>query len=457
MNHRKLAATAAVAALVAHGYAFAAVSQEEAKKLGTDLTQFGAEKAGSADGSIPAYSAKRITPPSDYKPGSGVFPDPYASEKPLYSVDAKDMAQYKQVLIPGVEHMLQAYPGFRLDVYPTHRDAYYPKWVLDNTVKNATTGQLTGSVEGDGVKDAYGGIPFPIPKNGYEVMWNYFLHSMPPSFSQRCTSLLVENNGHITLLGDFTSNNAYPFYDPSKTGLGDQYYSKQVSTGNAPSSQVGYNILLEYSINYSNADQLNWVYTPGQRRVRTAPEFAYDTPAANFGGVETYDEVYLLSGRLDRFDFKLVGKKEILVPYNEYKLADPSSDPAKFATPNYLNPDYVRWEKHRVWVVEATLKQGKRHVMSRRTYYVDEDSWQILATEGYDQSGKLYRIGLALPYMVYDKEYPFMASFSYFLTDLTKGSYFVNPMGPNGYVKVKDGSPDMSDYTPNRLASSGIR
>lgn len=455
MRYFKLAATAAAVTSCFLGSALAAVSADEAKALGTTLTEFGAVKAGNADGSIPAYTGGAINPPPSYKPESGRYPDPFANEKSLFSIDAKNMTQYEEFLIPGVQQMLRAYPGFRIDVYPSHRTASYPKWVLDNTLKNATTAQLTGSIEGDGVKDAYGGVPFPIPKNGYEVMWNYLLRPMPPQFVNRDDNLLVDAAGTVVLLGNFTNKNAYPFYDPTKTSLPDQYYLKQLDEGNAPSSQVGYNILLTYSINYSKADQLTWVYTPGQRRVRTAPEFSYDTPAANFGGVLTYDEIYLLAGRLDRFDFKLVGKKEIYTPYNAYKIQTAKESDA--ATPKYLNPDDVRWEKHRVWVVEATLKTGKRHVLSRRTYYVDEDSWLILATEGYDQSGKLYRLGLSLPFMVYNANFPFVSPFTYYLTDLTKGSYFFNPLGPSGYITVHDGAPDMGAFTPGRLGSSGVR
>lgn len=288
-------------------------------------------------------------------------------------------------------------------------------------------------------------------------MWNNFLRSMPSSFVYRGDNLMVDAAGNLTFLADFTNKEAYAFYDQSKSELPDNYYMKLFSEGNAPSSQVGYNTLLEYSMNYSKSDQLAWVYTPGQRRVRTAPDFSYDTPSANFGGALNYDEVYLLSGRLDRFNYKLIGKKEIYVPYNEYKLEQPSVTESSYATPKYVNPDYVRWEKHRVWVVEATLKPGKRHVLSRRTYYVDEDSWLILASEGYDQSGKLYRVGLSFPYLVYDNTFPFMAPFTYFLADLTKGSYFMNSLGQKGYITVHDGTPDMNQFTPERLGTAGIR
>lgn len=168
--------------------AIAAVTAEEAKQLGTTLTAFGAEKAASADGAIPEYAGGLTKPPADFVPNSGKWPDPFKDEKPLLSVNAANMAQYADQLTPGVQALLQRFPDYRLDVYPTHRTMHYPQWVLDNTAKNATSAKLVGKIEGDGVEGAFGGIPFPIPKSGYEVMWNaqlpFRIESMPACASR---------------------------------------------------------------------------------------------------------------------------------------------------------------------------------------------------------------------------------------------------------------------------------
>ncbi|MDB5982096.1 MAG: hypothetical protein JWQ69_3111 [Pseudomonas sp.] len=439
------------------GAAFSAVTPDEAKQLGgAKLTEFGAERAGNADGSIPAYTGGMTAAPAGYDPTSGKLFDPFPNEKSLFRIDAKNMDKYKENLTPGVIAMMQQYPDFHIDVYPTHRTAAYPKWVLDNTVKNATTAELTGKVEGDGVKNAYAGLPFPIPKNGYEAIWNYSLRWQPPFWLFRNDSWLV-TPGHKTLLGNFTNYMGLSYYDNTKTSLTDPYYFKQLDIGNAPSSQVGYNLLLSFSGNYGDADQLNWVYTPGQRRVRVAPEFTYDTPAANFGGALTYDEVFLYSGRNDRFDFKIVGKKEMYIPYNVGKPNAVGVTTDAFNTPNFPNPDLLRWEKHRVWEVEATLKSGKRHILSKRVFFLDEDSWNIAATDGYDQAGKLYRIGFGLPTPIVDAKTPFLLGLSYFLIDLTKSVYFNAWVGPQNEVRVLDKPLDTVMFTPQQLAAKGIR
>ena len=432
-------------------------AESDASALGDKLTEFGAEKAGNADGSIPAYTGGLTTPGAGYKEGSTVYPDPFANEKPSLVIDSRNYAQYAAELSAGQIALLKKYPEYRMEVYPTHRTAPYPTWVLKNTVANAARAKLVGPVAGDGVEGAYGGIPFPVPKNGYEVMWNFFLHWAAPGRVARNEHYLVQPDGGRTLLGIFTSNYANRYYDPSATSLPDPYFLKVLSVGHAPSSQIGYNVVLSSSINYGQADILNWVYTPGQRRVRTAPEFSYDTPAANFGGALTHDESRMFSGRMDRFDFKLVGKKELFVPYNVYKPFMPSTTVESFATAKFPNPSMIRFEKHRVWVVEATLKKGQRHIMSRKTFYVDEDSWVVNEVDEYDQSAQLYRVIANYPSVIYDPVAPYVTEARYSIIDLPKGSYFLTAEIGSGYEKSNAKLPDLFKFTAAGLVSMGVR
>ena len=448
---------ALLTALQGSGNAFAASDADSAKSLGTTLTEFGAERAGSADGSIPAYAGGLTEAAPGYKVGSTVYPDPFANEKPILTIDSKNMAEHEANLSAGQIAMFKKYPDYRMEIYPTHRTAPYPAWVLKNTLANATKAHLVGTIEGDGVTGAYGGVPFPAPKNGYEVMWNFYLHWMSAGRVVRNESYLVEPDGGRTLLGTFTGTYGNRYYDPDATSVPDLYYLKQLEIGNAPSSQVGYNLILSYSLNYGEADILNWLYTPGQRRVRTAPEFTYDTPAANFDGALTYDEVGMFSGRMDRFDFKLIGRKEIYVPYNVYKPFMPTTPEESFLTGKFPNSSMVRFEKHRVWVVEATLKAGQRHIMSRRTFYVDEDSWIVNEVDEYDHAGQLYRIGVNYPSVIYDPTAPYLTDARYSFVDLTKGSYFFGGEFGTGYEKSGPGLPDMSRLTPAGLLSAGMR
>ena len=463
MNNKKRFSIPLAAISLAVGAAMLSLQALADTTLGGEvLTRFGAEKAGNADGSIPAYTGGLTDIPASYVPGSGQFPNPFADEKPIAVVNAANMKEHEEFLTPTIKHFMEKFPDFYINVYPTHRTMKYPEWVLENTESNAQTAKLVGNVPADGVEGAYGGIPFPVPENGNEVIWNFLLHYRPAWSEWLCSNYVVRPNGSVTNVGIFDGYVMNTFYDRTRSELKDPYFFQYLSMGVGPASQVGYNIILTNSANYSEANNLSWVYTPGQRRVRTAPEFSYDTPAANFGGAVLYDEINMFAGRQDRFDFKLIGKEEKYVPYNVYRSAE-GEIPTKeeYLTANYSNPEYQRFEKHRVWVVEATLKDGARHAVPTKRFYVDEDSWIILEVAGYDRAGELYRVGLNYPFFAYDPEMPVMNFLPYEVYDLKKGSYMstnnVNERQNQYRFTFNEAIRDRSILDPNRMSARGIR
>ena len=177
-------------------------------------------------------------------------------------------------------------------------------------------------------------------------------------------------------------------------------------------------------LNQSASPRMAWQYLPGQRRVRRAPQVAYDTPDSGAGGTATFDQSYVFNGALDRYDWKLVGKKEVYIPYNNYQADIVSLD--ELLTPHHLNPDHVRFELHRVWVIEATLKQGKRHSIARRTIYFDEDSWVASMSDNYDGHDNLWR--LAITTMKNNYELPGVVQRLNQFYDFTLDFYCINPL-----------------------------
>jgi hypothetical protein len=452
-------AAAGLVALYGTG-TFAAVSPDEAKQLGgSTLTAFGAEKAGSADGSIPAYTGGLTQPPAGFVPNSGKWPDPFKDEKPLFSVTAANMAQHAEVLTPGVQALLKRFDDYRVDVYPTHRTMHYPQWVLDNTAKNATSAKLVGKVEGDGVEGAFGGVPFPIPKSGYEVMWNALLsYQRIESDSRNLGAYLVDTAGGRTELPVLNYIEYRPYYDQANQSSFKGIYERAWVTTLTPPTTAGTAVLIDYPSNYSVADQTTWAYMPAQRRTRMAPDYKYDTPAANYGGVSFWDEAAIFRGRMDRFDFKLIGKKEMIVPYNEYRYAQMSAN--DMFGPKHLKPEAVRWERHRVWVVEATRKPDARHAYSKRVFYIDEDGWNFLETDGYGQDGKLWRVGFMYPLYYYDGGGGVFSSGALGFYDLEKGNYFATfAYGQNGspLLRVYDKQQSPNLFTPAGMAGTGLR
>lgn len=441
-------------ALTVTGAAHAAVSPDQAAKLGTSLTGVGAEKAGNADGSIPEYSGGLTTAPASYQKGSSFRPDPFAGETPRVVISGKNAAEHASKLTATTQELLKRFPSFRVDVFPTHRTVALPQRLLDNTAKNAVgTKSLEGGVA---LENALPGVPFPIPNDGYEAMWNHLLRYQGHAISLKYDSWNVDSSGHATLATTGTGYLEYPLYDPARTEPAKEsdIFFKTKLYYQGPARRAGEAILVQDAVNPLKQPRRAWQYLPGVRRVKLAPDIAYDTPNPGAAGSSTYDDAWVFNGALDRYDFKLVGKQEMYVPYNTYKL-NYHEKAADVTTPNHINPDLVRWELHRVWVVEATLKPGKRHIYSKRTFYLDEDSWIALASDEYDANGQLYRGSFAHMAYSYDVQAP--NADNHMIYDLVTGSYNINGFyGPHGGVKYIEPL-SKAQWSPDSLAGTGIR
>ena len=381
-------------------YSFAGVSPDEAAKLGTTLTGVGAEMAGNKDGTIPAYSGGLTKPPAGYKEDSGVYIDPFLGEKPLFSINAQNMAQYADKLTEGAKFMMSKHPTFRIDVYMTHRTVAFPEHVLKNTAENAVKAATSNG--GLTVNNAWAGYPFPIPKDGFEVMWNHMMRYTGRAYSERYGVYVVDANGTPRLSQGTLLVSELPYYDKDSTIYDKDVYWKSRWHFIAPpriNGEMG--MVMDY-VDLYNKHRVAYQYLPGQRRVKLAPEIGFDTPVASQSGVSCYDEQQNYNGSMERYEMKLVGKKEVYIPYNDYDLAFSKRSMDQVMGPKHLNPDPIRWELHRVWVVEGTLKPGARHIYKTRRFYLDEDSWNVAAAETYDNQGSMFRIQFGFQVPMYD-------------------------------------------------------
>ncbi|MDB5869249.1 MAG: hypothetical protein JWP96_1581 [Polaromonas sp.] len=422
--------------------AFAAVSPEEAKQLGGTLTRFGAIKAGNKDGSIPEYTGAPIKIPADYQPGSGIYPDPFRDEKPRFRIDAKNLDQHADKLTEGQKQLIKQNPAtYYIDVYPTHRTEVYPEKVLATTLRNATGCKAEKDYTALDVA-CRGGLPFVIPKNGNEVMWNMITRWQGSGqvIVQGQRGWLVDSTGRPTLTAEQFTRQEKPYYQLEQTDRDPMMLMRTYSITRAPSRLAGVGSGIVDYLDMDQKPRRAWNYTPGQRRVKLAPEFAYDTPVASLGGATLFDELWLFSGKMDRFDFKLVGKKEMVLPYNNYKLITGCKGEGKLQ-PKHIDPACDRWEMHRVWVVEATLKPGQRHVYSKRTYYIDEDGYGAGMFDAWDQSGNLYRSMFNLNMPFYDQDFVYAGSS--IIYDFNKGMYLM--VGDHSNVGIRYSAAPMSE------------
>jgi hypothetical protein len=410
--------------LMMAGAALAKVPAAEADKLGKELTCVGAEKAASKDGSIPEFSGKWLgTPPGiKYTPHVGQHPvDPYAGEKPLLSITAENMGKYAERLSEGQKALFAKFPKtFRMDVYPTHRDFRYPDFVCDAAKKNALNAEVSDG--GLGIKGGVkGAVPFPIPKDGNEALAN---NTFPyRAFTEELTRDLanVQSSGAISW-GRAVNLNLNLVTGAAVAGQpleGVMAYSRNQTL--LPERDKGSLTHSEEPVNFAKGKRLAWNYDPGTRRVRQLPEYGFDQPMGGTGGKMTIDSDRLFNGAPERYDWKLVGKREMYVPANAYKLHGKTVKYADLLKPGVPNPDFIRWELRRVWVVEGKLKNNYRHLYGKRALFLDEDTWQAAMSDIYDTRGTLWQYAYINHYYAFDIEG--WHSGSAFYHDLNSGGY----------------------------------
>ncbi len=433
----------------------AKVSPEQAARLGKDLTPTGAEKAGNKDGTIPAWEGGIIKPPANYKKGMH-HPDPFAADKVSYTITAQNADKYKDQLTPGVQALFKAYPDtFKINVYPTRRSASSPQYVYDAIKANAPRAELLAS--GNGFKGASIGVPFPLPQNGLEAIWNHITRYRGITVARDTGQAAVMRNGEYTMV-KFRDELDQIYNKPGTTPEQLEkdnilFMFKQWVT--SPARLAGTALLVHETLDQIAKPRQAWTYNTGQQRVRKAPNVAYDAPGTAADNLRTTDDFDMFNGAPDRYDWKLVGKKEMLIPYNTYKLHSDSLKYDDILRPGHVNPDHVRWELHRVWVVEANLKGDTRHIYKKRVFFLDEDSWQASIVDMYDNRDQLWRVSVAHAINYY--EVPVLWSTLEVIHDLQSGRYLAIGLDNEDEVYDFEADRTAADFTPDALRRQGRR
>ena len=426
----------------------AKVDEAQAARLGQDLTPLGAERAANAAGTIPAWTGG-VQAPDSYSAGMH-HPDPFAADPVLYRVDSSNVAEYAALLPEGLRALVERYPDFHLRVFPSRRSASAPQRIYDETRANAVSAELIAN--GNGIKGAASGIPFPIPQDGMEVIWNHVLHYKGEQ-THMVNNQAVVINGRANLI----KRDRHIYYVYNRDGM-DQaqldntllYYKYRVT---APAKISGTSLVVQDPLDQVLAIRKAWRYSPSDRRVRRLPSLAYDSLQPDTSGLATADVVDTFNGAPDRYEWKLVGKREMLVPYNSYAVHQQGIPYDSIVGARTLNPELLRYEQHRVWIVEATLRKGFSHPYDKRRFYIDEDSWQILAVDLFDENAEL--IGLQESHPISYYEVPMFASTLETLYHLKDGNYFVDGLDNNEPMYDFDVRLSPRDFSPAALRRGG--
>ncbi|GGI88630.1 DUF1329 domain-containing protein [Shewanella gelidii] len=447
--------SAAIAMALTSSTALAKVSESEVARLGADLTPNGAVKAANADGSIPEWNGGITEPIPGYSKGMH-HPDPFSADPIEFTITNANKAQYQAFLTEGQKKLLELYPDtFKMNVYKTRRSASLPDFVYQATKANAAKAELVSG--GNGVQGASIGVPFPIPANGLEAIWNHVLRFRGVDIKTARSQAAPTAGGSYTMVE--TKEEIRFQYSRPEAKLDDLkssntlFYFKQLVS--QPARLAGTAVLVKETMDQQKLPRQAWTYNTGQRRVRKAPNVAYDTPGTASDGLRTSDDFDMFNGSPNRYNWELVGKKEIFIPYNDYKLHSDKLEYDDILKPGHINPELVRWEKHRVWQVKATLKDGMRHIYKTRMFYLDEDSWQASVVDLYDNRDELYRVAVAHGLNYY--EVPTHWSTLEVYHDLQSRRYIA--MGLDNQSRMYDFDAKLSEanFTPAALRRQGIR
>lgn len=440
--------------ILASALAIQAAHARDVSALGSTLTPVGAEMAGNAVGTIPAWTGG-LPVDAGSVDSKGFLSDPFADDKPLFVITAQNYEQYQDNLAPGQIAMFKRYPDtYRMPVYPTRRSAAMPEAIYEATRRNAANTQLVQG--GNGLANFEKANPFPMPQSGVEVAWNHITRYRGGTVRRVVGQVTPQTNGSFTLVRfneEFVFPYGLPDYDPASQGNILFYFKQQVTE---PARLAGNVLLVHETIDQVKEPRMAWVYNAGQRRVRRAPQVSYDGPGTASDGLRTSDNLDMYNGAPDRYNWELVGKKELYIAYNSYGLNSTDLRYSDIIQPGHINQDLTRYELHRVWEVVATVKDGERHIYAKRHFFVDEDSWQAAHIDHYDARGSLWRVAEAHALQYYNNQVPWYAMET--LYDLVAGRYLV--MGMNNEERTDyefNYGANPSDFTPAALRQSGVR
>lgn len=451
MRKQNILTMAALALCITPPLVYAQVSAEKAAELGGDkYTCIGAIRAGTDDG-VAKYTGKYDKTWPGLKKDHGYTPGPFADEKPLFTITASNMDKYEDKLTEGEKALLKKYPDiYKMKVYPSHRDFKIPEYACETEKKNATQAKIIDG--GLGVDGFSGAPPFPFPKSGIQGIWNVINPVRAWTEEVTYDTADVYSNGSITW-GRVHFKTLNPGNNPESQAKRGKYTDKinayffqqyLLPARNKGEVAVGFQ-----PNGFKDQATQAWQYQPGIRRVRKAPEVGFDFPIPP-AGLRTTDSDYVFNGSPERYNWKLIGKKEVYVPYNNFKVNDPSISYKDLVKTHTLNPDYIRYELHRVWVIEGDLKDGVRNINKKRVIYADEDNWLAITGDNYDERGELWRVPMVL-YFYSQESGTYHRGVSLY-HNLTSGAYeatyLVNERGADDWwrvnqpLKKKEFSPD---------------
>ncbi len=155
------------------------------------------------------------------------------------------------------------------------------------------------------------------------MIWNHIARYRGLYGVRNAAEAVIQRNGNFSLV-EAQQEILFKFYE--NKGQGDQndnilfYYLSFIKS---PARLAGGAVLVHETLDQSKDMRVAWAYNAGQRRVRRAPNLSFDAPISASEGIRTADSTDMYNGSPERYEWKLIGKKEIYIPYNNYKITSP--------------------------------------------------------------------------------------------------------------------------------------
>ena len=341
-----------------------------------------ASKANSLLDSITIGDREPIEQPiKSYDSSNNSYPDPFSEDEIIFTITNENYLEFSEtILTSGQIEMFIKYPQtFKMNIYKSRRSCAVPPEVYALTKSNAI---LTD--EGEGIEGIVGSIPFPQPSEALHHVWNHILRYRGVEISGSSPFFIIDPDGSRVLgAGEAIAKNYWNPFTKNEKGLQGMLMTKVTH----PPRLADASALVIESLNAFKTPRKAWVYNPGTRRVRRAPDIAYDYKPSASQGLTTTDQFDGFNGAKDRYNWKSLGTQVKLMPYNAYKFHETPID--EVLDPYHVNQDFLRYELVNVNVVKAELKNDKRHIIPERVMYFDVDSHNMLVEETFDANSEI--------------------------------------------------------------------
>lgn len=352
------------------------------------LTPMGAELGGNADGSIPAWAGDNGGPANRSTPAQQVSRD---------NVDA-----YLTLLSPGQRALLEALPdSFRMPVYGARRGYAPPAAFAADTAANAGRARLgdDGTISGlaaglpfPGLGDSRGGGLSSNASAGLAAIWNHRLRWRGIGRERRYQQVAVSTEGVLTPLSVREDSRFLRGLDADRDKAAPLLL-QQLFGIITPARLAGAVKLSHERIDGSiSAWQRSPIDGAGGESFNATSEAGGDTPVIGSDGLYTEDQREGYAGDPTRWRWTLIGKRDLLVPYHADNLHARGRPLGSVLGARHPDSSVLRYERHRVWQLEARLNPDDTGIWPRRTYYLDEDSWQVLLVEHYNRDDRVERL-----------------------------------------------------------------